>query len=99
MRMIIGVALVVTTASSALSADLGYRPRDVGEAVFTDEVSIPPPRRVTVVRRTRCTQCPGSHLPLGGLRTTYQARLPLGGLGRYCPPELQTRQVVLVRKG
>jgi hypothetical protein len=99
MRMIIGLVLAVTTVSTALSADLRYGLEEADRVAFADEVVTYAPRRALAARRTGCVKCPGSRLHLGGLRTTYQTQLPLGGLGRYCPPELQTRQVVLVRKG
>jgi hypothetical protein len=93
MRIVLGLLLAITTSSSALSADFSYR------SVPQDEPITYAPRRVVTVRRTTCIRCPGSRLPLDHLRTPYQAQLPLGGLGRYCPPELETQKVVLVRKG
>jgi hypothetical protein len=93
MRTVLGLLLAITTGSSALSADFRYR------SAPPDEPVTYAPRRVVTVRRTTCVRCPGSRLPLNHLRTPYQAQLPLGGLRRYCPPELETREVVLVRKG
>jgi hypothetical protein len=92
MRIVLGLVLAITTISAALSADLRYGSDDADLVVASAR------HRVFTVRRTICVRCPSSHLPLGRL-TTYQSRLPLDGLGRYCPPDLQTRQVVLIRKG
>jgi hypothetical protein len=100
MRITLGLALAFTMASGAFSADLGDRYYEPDEAVIVEEaVRHPAPRRIVKVKRSTCVGCSGSRLPLGGLRETHVPRLPYGGLGTYCPPELQTRQVVLRRKG
>ncbi len=98
MRIILGFVLAAAAGSGALSADLRSLPGARDEVLLASKVSHHTSRQVIAVRRSSCTNCPGSRLPLGGLHALYNARLPLGGLGLYCPPELETRQVVLIRK-
>jgi hypothetical protein len=98
MRTILSLALTIMVVSGASAADLGdgyYEP----DVVYMDEVYAPsPPRYVVRSKRTPCVTCRGSRLPYGGLRRTYEATLPWGGLPEYCPPEFVTSQTVLVRK-
>ncbi|PVE25674.1 hypothetical protein DC522_04995 [Microvirga sp. KLBC 81] len=103
MRIVLGLVLAITAASGASAADFGSGSYEPGyyepDIVYADEVYAPPPsRRVVRVGRLPCVTCPGARLPYGGLRRTYEADLPWGGLPEYCPPEFVAQQPVLVRK-
>ena len=99
MRFVVAILLTAATGSGAISADLRSPSHDKDGMLLAGKAASHASRRVISVRRSSCIKCLGSLLPLGGLRTTYNARLPLGGFGSYCPPELENRQIVLVRKG
>lgn len=98
MRTILGLALTIAVVSGASAADLDYGDYEP-DVVYMDEVYAPaPPRYVVRNKRIPCVTCRGARLPYGGLRKTYEATLPWGGLPEDCPPEFATSQTILVQK-
>ncbi len=98
MRTILGLALAITLISRASAADLEYGYYEPGVVYMDEGYATPPPRHVVRIKRTYCVTCLSARLPYGGLRSTYEADLPWGGLPEYCPPEFVYSQPVLVRK-
>jgi hypothetical protein len=102
-RIILGLMLITMPMSEAQSADLRKGLPEPYETIGTEEwdevIETTPPRRIRRAKHYACTTCPGSALPLGGLRETAVPRLPYGGLSRSCPPARRITRAVLVRKG
>jgi hypothetical protein len=102
-RIILGSMLIMMAMSGAQSADLRKELPESYETIGTEEweevVETASPRRTRRVELYACTTCPGSALPLGGLRKTAAPKLPYGGLGRSCPPARRITRAILVRKG
>jgi hypothetical protein len=95
--------LITMPVSGAQSADLTQELPERYETIVSEErdegVEIALPRRIRRAEHYACTTCPGSALPLGGLRETAVPKLPYGGLSRSCPPARRITRAVLVRKG